>query len=115
WTRAISGGWEGNDGTDTRRGGRIANAGRNSCLRPSCGGGTGPRPDNNTESQMKRIVTSLAAAAFLFAGVPSSAAEPAAREPKADQAYTWDLTDLFPTREAWDAAREQVLADLQKI
>jgi oligoendopeptidase F len=64
---------------------------------------------------MNRIVTSLAAAAVLLAAIPSSAAEPTPRESKIDPAYTWDLTDLFPTREAWDAAREQVLADLQKI
>src|SRR5690606_7358308 len=94
---------------------RTANAGRNSCLRPSCGGGTGPQPNNKTESQMNRIVISLAAAALLCAGALPSAAEPTSQEGGVDPAYTWDLTELFPTREAWDAAREQVLADLQKI
>jgi oligoendopeptidase F len=37
--------------------------------------------------------------------------ETAAPDPK----YTWNLDELFPSVEAWDDAREQVLADLEKI
>ena len=33
----------------------------------------------------------------------------------ADSRYTWDLSELYPSVEAWNAAREEVLADLQKI
>ncbi len=32
-----------------------------------------------------------------------------------DPKYTWDLTEIFPTTAAWDDARKQVLADLEKI
>ena len=32
-----------------------------------------------------------------------------------DQKYTWDLTELYPSVDAWNEAREQVLEDLQKI
>lgn len=32
-----------------------------------------------------------------------------------DERYTWDLSEIFPTPEAWDQAREQVLSDLGKI
>ena len=61
---------------------------------------------------MDRIIVALAAAAFLLVGSLSAAEEQTA---KPEPAYTWDLTELFPTKEAWDAAREQVLQDLQRI
>jgi len=61
---------------------------------------------------MHRIIASLAAAAFLLVSALSAAEEQTA---KPDPAYAWDLTELFPTKEAWDAARKQVLEDLQKI
>ena len=32
-----------------------------------------------------------------------------------DPKYTWDLTELFPTVEAWDLAREEVLAEFANI
>ena len=35
--------------------------------------------------------------------------------PEVDPSTTWDLTELFPTVEAWDAARQEVLAELPKI
>jgi oligoendopeptidase F len=61
---------------------------------------------------MHRIVVTLAAAAPLLIGSAGSAGEVTE---KPGPAYTWDLTELFLTPEAWDAAREQVLDDLQKI
>jgi oligoendopeptidase F len=61
---------------------------------------------------MHRITASPGAAALLLVCV-ISAAEPQSDKP--DPALTWDLTELFPTKEAWDGAREQVLSDLQKI
>ncbi|MEX2124358.1 MAG: oligoendopeptidase F [Woeseia sp.] len=61
---------------------------------------------------MHRTIASLAAAASLLIGTVSSAEEATA---KPDPAYTWDLTELFATAEDWNAAREQVLEDLQKI
>ena len=36
-------------------------------------------------------------------------------ESEVDPKYTWDLTELFPTIEAWNEAREQVLAEFPKI
>jgi len=51
--------------------------------------------------------------AFAVALISISSA-PGARE-GTDAEYTWNLTELFPTTEAWSTAREQVIANLQKI
>ena len=32
-----------------------------------------------------------------------------------DPQYTWDLTDLYPSVDAWNVAREEVLAEFEKI
>ena len=32
-----------------------------------------------------------------------------------DPRYTWDLTDLYPSVEAWDAARQEVMENYEKI
>ncbi len=56
----------------------------------------------------------LILAATLLATAPVHtilAEEDAAVDPK----YTWDLTELFPTVEAWDKARQEVLAEFEKI
>jgi oligoendopeptidase F len=55
----------------------------------------------------------LPAAALLLAFSPSFADNHEAAE--VDPGATWDLTALFPTVEAWDAARQEVLAELPKI
>jgi oligoendopeptidase F len=55
----------------------------------------------------------LFAAATLLA-LPTSFVH-AQDEPEPDPQYTWDLTQLFPTVEAWDQARREVLAELPKI
>lgn len=36
-------------------------------------------------------------------------------EESVDPKYTWDLTELFPSIDAWNEAREEVLADFNKI
>lgn len=36
-------------------------------------------------------------------------------EPAVDPQYTWDLTELFPTVDAWNQAREDVLAELEEL
>jgi oligoendopeptidase F len=36
-------------------------------------------------------------------------------ETEVDPKYTWDLTELFPTVEDWNRAREEVLAEFEKI
>jgi oligoendopeptidase F len=55
-----------------------------------------------------------ALAAIFFVALPVSnglAQDDTAVDPK----YTWDLTELYPTVEAWNQAREEVLAELPKI
>lgn len=52
--------------------------------------------------------------AVLLVAVPYSIAA-AQEEPAVDPKYTWDLTELYPTVEAWNEAREQVLAEFPKI
>jgi len=37
------------------------------------------------------------------------------QETTPDLMYTWDLTEIYPSVDAWDDARRQVLADLEKI
>ncbi len=59
---------------------------------------------------MRKIIT-LAAALLVALPAVSFAQEEAEVDPK----YTWDLTELFPTVEAWDQAREDVLAEFEKI
>ncbi len=56
------------------------------------------------------------AAALPFASSLTALASTAAgaAEPGADTA-AWDLTDLFPSVEAWDAARQKVLAALPRL
>jgi oligoendopeptidase F len=36
-------------------------------------------------------------------------------EPAVDPQYTWDLTELYPSVDAWNQAREEVLAEFEKI
>ena len=52
----------------------------------------------------------LPAAALLLAFSTSFADNHETAE--VDPSATWDLTELFPTVEAWDAARQEVLAEL---
>jgi len=56
----------------------------------------------------KRLIP-LVAATFIFAWTPLVAAE--TDDPQA----TWNLTDLYPNVEAWKAARDEVMADFDKI
>jgi len=59
---------------------------------------------------MRKIITLVAA---LLVALP--AATFAQEEVEVDPKYTWDLTELYPTVEAWHQAREEVLAELPKI
>ena len=59
---------------------------------------------------MRKIITLVAA---LLVALP--AATFAQEEAEVDPKYTWDLTELYPTVEAWNQAREEVLAELPKI
>ena len=58
----------------------------------------------------KFLMLATAAAVAVFA-IPAIASE----EVSADPAATWDLTELYPTVEAWDQAREEVMAAYDKI
>jgi len=52
-----------------------------------------------------------AALALLGSSAPSLAQE----APGADERYTWDLTDLYPSVAAWNQARDEVTANFEKI
>lgn len=60
-----------------------------------------------------RNFTLLAAAVLLVLPVSSGFAQE--EEAAVDPQYTWDLTELYPSIEAWDQAREEVLADFEAI
>jgi len=59
-----------------------------------------------------RNFLSLGALALMSLTTLSSFAQ---EEPGVDPKYTWDLTELYPTVEDWNRAREEVLAELPKI
>ncbi|MGI9201884.1 MAG: oligoendopeptidase F [Woeseiaceae bacterium] len=59
---------------------------------------------------LRRTLLTAALAAVVFSG-PVLAQEDDAVDPK----YTWDLGDIYPTVEAWDEARQEVLAALDEI
>ncbi len=58
---------------------------------------------------MPLVIRAAVVGIFLLFAVVASAAD------KVDPRYTWDLNELFPDTESWDAARQQVLADLEKL
>jgi oligoendopeptidase F len=58
--------------------------------------------------------TILLATAMLVA-LPVCNAYAEDEEPAVDPKYTWDLTELYPSVDAWDQAREEVLAEFDKI
>ena len=60
---------------------------------------------------MSKLLLPLLAVFILFAP-PSAIADDLA---EADPQATWDLTDLFPSVDAWNNAREAVMADFEKI
>ena len=59
---------------------------------------------------MFRLLLSLCALLFLCCGQPVSA-DDAEDNPQA----TWNLADLYPTEAAWNQAREEVMADFDKV
>ncbi|MBT8092272.1 MAG: oligoendopeptidase F [Gammaproteobacteria bacterium] len=60
---------------------------------------------------MKKILLPFASAFFLLAAYPTLASDDAQPDPQA----TWNLEDLFPSVDAWNKAREEVMADFDKI
>ena len=59
---------------------------------------------------MRKFTLASAALALLVAS-PTFANE----DPTVDPEYTWDLTELYPSVEAWEQARDEVMAELDKI
>jgi oligoendopeptidase F len=60
---------------------------------------------------MLKFLLTLIAALAVCSGQVSYAEDGKSTDPQA----TWDLTDLFESEAAWNAAREEVLADFDKI
>ena len=60
---------------------------------------------------MNRFQTAVLAFALAFSAAVA-AEEPAA---KPDPAYTWDLTELYSSQQAWNSAREDVLEGLENV
>ena len=60
-----------------------------------------------------RNITLLAAAALLVVPVLDGFAQD--EEAAVDPQYTWDLTELYPSLEAWDRARLEVMAEYDAI
>ena len=56
--------------------------------------------------------TMLATAVLALLFVTSSFAD---EDAAVDPQHTWDLTDLYPSVDAWNVAREEVLAEFEKI
>ena len=60
---------------------------------------------------MHKFLLPLASATLLFTAHPAFSEETAQPDPQA----TWNLTDLFPSDEAWSEARDEVMADFEKV
>jgi oligoendopeptidase F len=61
---------------------------------------------------MNRLFAAAGALALLTFAIPGLGADSPAREPEAGM---WDLRDLYPTPQAWTAARDRVKAQAQKL
>ena len=60
---------------------------------------------------MHKYLLPLAVAAVAFAGSAALAKD----DQDADSQATWDLTELYPSVEAWNKAREEVTVDFEEI
>lgn len=61
---------------------------------------------------MKRFMSIALTASVLAFSSPVMTQDEA---PEADPKYTWDLTEIYASDEAWNGAREEVLAELENI
>ena len=61
---------------------------------------------------MRKIIMLAAALAVALSTTVALAQD---EEPAVDPKYTWDLTELYPTVDAWNQAREEVLAEFPAI
>ena len=60
-----------------------------------------------------RIIAALAVFSIVHTGLAQAQAQDDAAE--VDTKYTWDLTELYPTVEAWEAARKDVMTKFDEI
>ena len=60
---------------------------------------------------MQRVICALLAGAWLI--IAGGAAAQEAIE-TIDPKYTWDLTEIYPSDDAWNQAREEVIQDFGK-
>jgi len=60
---------------------------------------------------MRRVIMMVTASLALTFTTTTFAQDEESVDPK----YTWDLTELFPSIDAWNEAREEILADFDKI
>ena len=61
---------------------------------------------------MQRVTLALLAGAWLILAGPTDAKESAET---IDPKYTWDLTEIYPSVEAWERARDAVMQDFEKL
>ena len=54
-------------------------------------------------------------ACIFFLLSPSTALLAQEEATEVDPKYTWDLTEIYPTLEAWEQARDEVLASFEEI
>lgn len=64
---------------------------------------------------MRSMIPTLVMTALLASPVSALAAAATEETGQTDPKYTWDLTELYPTTEAWQQAREKLLASLDDI
>ena len=64
---------------------------------------------------MKHALTALTLALAGWASLAAPAAAQPAPPPKPDVRLVWDLTRLFPTDAAWDAARQSLAAQIPQL
>jgi oligoendopeptidase F len=60
---------------------------------------------------LSKLLLAPIAALLLCSSLPAAAQSDTPTDPQA----TWNLTDLYPSEAAWNQAREEVLADFDKI
>ncbi|MGH8223637.1 MAG: hypothetical protein ACREQZ_11755, partial [Woeseiaceae bacterium] len=57
----------------------------------------------------------ILAALTVLLTVPFNEARPLEDTASADLRYVWELADIYPSPEAWEAARQRVLDSLDEI
>ncbi len=61
------------------------------------------------------VATASAAALSMAAPKPAKPTIPPAIEAPVDPAYMWDLSEIYPSAEAWTAERDRVRAEIDAL